>query len=85
VFEDQTEKTKCMWKTYHSATFGIATPEEINSANETLKDLCKAAGFTTLLLLPGTLLFLPFIIKAAKDNGIDIVPDSVKKQFNLKE
>lgn len=84
ILEEENEKTVAMWKTYQNSMIGMAAKEDIDTANAHAQDIMKAAGLTFLVVLPGTLFFLPFIINMAKDKGVDIVPESFKKAFGTK-
>ena len=83
IFKDETENSKTMWATYFATLKGEAAPKDITAANKKAQELLKTTGFAFLLILPGTVFFLPVLIKTAKEYGVDLVPESVKKQFDI--
>jgi hypothetical protein len=83
IFEIETENSKSMWEIFAKYARGEASINEINSANETATSLLKTAGFVSAFMMPGALFVLPGLISMAKINGIDVVPASIKKEFNI--
>lgn len=83
VFDSEVESTKQMWATYQKSATGDATINEINAANKKAKELACQASLGAFLLLPGSFFLLPFIISTARSNGVELVPESVKKEFKI--
>lgn len=83
VFESETESNKEVWKTFNKAARGDATANEISAANKKVQEMLTTARFSYLLAIPGTIFFLPALIKYAKEYDIDLVPKSVAKEFNI--
>ena len=50
------------------------TEEEVKEAIKQLKDVGKIAGLLPLVLLPGSVLTIPILIKLGKRYNIDILP-----------
>jgi hypothetical protein len=83
VFETEYKNSKVMWETYQKAMTGDATVNEIALANKKLKAALTTARLGFILALPGAIFILPAIVKIAKEYDIDIIPQSVYKEFNL--
>ena len=83
VFETEFTNSKDLWASYQKMATGDASINEINAANKKVQELLKSAHFAFLLALPGSVFLLPAIIKFAKEYGIDLVPNSVSKEFDL--
>lgn len=84
VFDAEQEKTKEMWKIYHKASTGDASINEISRANKMAKELMVSTRFAFLVAIPGTVFLLPALIEFAKEYDVDLIPDSVSKEFDLK-
>jgi hypothetical protein len=50
------------------------TEDEIKEAIKQLKDIGKIAGLIPLVLLPGSILTIPILVKLGKKYNIDILP-----------
>jgi hypothetical protein len=83
VFATESENTKVMWEIYGRERKGLATVNELVQANAQLRELLSIAGLGAFMVLPGTMFVLPVLLKYGKQYGIDIIPESVKKEFNL--
>jgi hypothetical protein len=83
IFYAEAKNSIEMWQIYQKSLTGNATPNEINKANKIAQDLAISAGFIGLLALPGSLFFLPVLIKGAKEFGIDLVPATIKEEFKI--
>lgn len=77
-------KASEMFKTFQKATTGDASVNEIAEANKAAQSLMVTARFAALMAIPGAILMIPALskIELALDAG-DIIPDSVRKEFNL--
>jgi len=84
VFKDEYENSQDMWKIYQKAATGDATVNEIAEANKKAAELLKATKFATIMAFPGAVFFLPALVELAKTHGVDLVPASVAKQFDIK-
>jgi hypothetical protein len=83
VFQTETTETIVMWNTYQKALRGDATANEIVAANKKAQELAISAGFACFLAVPGSFFMLPALVEFAKQNNVELVPASVKKEFNL--
>jgi hypothetical protein len=85
IFEQETENSIDVVEAYSRFISGKGSKPEIKDANLKLRDLLKAVGLGGFCILPGTVVTLPILIMAAKKVGIDLLPESVYKQYpNLK-
>ena len=83
VFKTEAENSRDMWTTYAKAAKGDATANEMADANKKATELLKATTFAGLVSIPGALFILPAIVEKAKEYKIDLVPESVAKQFSI--
>lgn len=83
IFETEIKNSNEMWGTYQKAIKGDATPNEIAEANKKAQELLKATQLATFLTVPGSIFFLPAVIKLAKDYGVDLIPESVSAEFKV--
>lgn len=83
VLDEETKNSKEMWATYSKAAKGDATANEIAVANKIAGQLLVSTRFATLLAVPGAVFVLPALVKFAKEYGINLVPESVAKQFAI--
>lgn len=84
VYTAEAAKASEMLKTFQKATTGNASVNEIAVANKQAESLMVTARFAALMAIPGAILMIPALskIELALDAG-DIIPDSVKREFNL--
>ena len=61
---------------------GNASDEELDEANEQLKQLLKSLGLGILIVLPFSPLTLPYIFSKAKELNIDLIPNWYKSLSN---
>ena len=61
---------------------GHASNEELNSANEQLKQILKNLGLGILIILPFSPITLPYIFSKAKELEIDLIPNWYKSLSN---
>ena len=83
VFHEEAKNSQDMWKTYQKAITGDATANELSLANKKAQDLLISTRFAFMLALPGVIFMLPALVEMAKKHNVDLVPQSVKKEFNL--
>jgi hypothetical protein len=83
VFWTETKNSKEMWDIYKKASLGNASVNELAKANKIAQELMTTTRFAFLVALPGTVFFLPLMIKFAKEHGVDLVPASVAKEFEI--
>ncbi len=84
VFQTEAKNTKEMWEIYQKSATGDATANEVSKANKIAQDLITSTRFAFLMMVPGTVMMLPMLVKFAKDYGIDLVPASVTSEFDIK-
>ena len=61
---------------------GNASAEELDSANEQLKQILKNLGLGLLIILPFSPITLPYIFSKAKELEIDLIPNWYKSLSN---
>ena len=61
---------------------GTASDEELDDANEQLKQLLKSLGLGILIVLPFSPITLPYIFSKAKEFNIDLIPNWYKSLSN---
>lgn len=83
VLRTEALKSKEVWETNYKAARGEASVNEIVAANLKTTELLLTAQFACLAMIPGSLFFLPVLVGAAKEFGVNIVPESIRKEFNL--
>tara|TARA_B100001123_G_scaffold397975_1_gene481654 strand:+ start:1033 stop:1329 length:297 start_codon:yes stop_codon:yes gene_type:complete len=81
AFEQDSDSTKEMLKTYYSYTQGNAGKEELKQANKQLNVLFKELGFGFLTFLPFSPITIPLLVKLARKYDIDIVPKWFKNSM----
>jgi hypothetical protein len=74
---------KAVLETYTKASKGDASINEITQANKKTQELMIAARFACIMAMPGSIFTVPFLTKLENDLNIDMVPKSVKKEFNI--
>ena len=78
-FLNETEENKKMMDIYLKYAEGNASEEEIIEANKQFEQILKSLGLGVLVVLPFSPITIPYIIKKAKEFGIDIIPNWYKK------
>ena len=58
---------------------GNVSEEELENANEQLKEILKSLGLGILIVLPFSPVTLPYIFSKAKELNIDLIPNWYKK------
>ena len=61
---------------------GSASEEELDNANEQLKEILKSLGLGILIILPFSPITLPYIFSKAKELNIDLIPNWYKSLSN---
>ena len=61
---------------------GNVTEEELENANEQLKEILKSLGLGILIVLPFSPVTLPYIFSKAKELNIDLIPNWYKSLSN---
>ena len=64
---------------YVKSIEGRASKEEINYADNQLKQIFKNLGLGILTVLPFSPITIPYVVKKAQEYGIDIIPNWYKK------
>ena len=82
ALERESIETKDMIMTYLKFTQGLATEEEMKSANLQFQDFLKTIGLGVFAVLPFAPLTIPFLVTFGKKIGIDVIPDSFREEFN---
>jgi len=84
VCTTEAAKASRVSKIYQKAATGDASVNEIVEANKKSQELMVSARFAALMAIPGAFLMIPALSKIELNlNEGDIIPDSVKKEFNL--
>ena len=78
-FLEESEENKKMLDIYMRYAEGSASNEDIDHANKQLNQIFKSLGLGVLTILPFSPITIPYIIKKAKELGIDIIPNWYKK------
>lgn len=76
MLKTETVESKKIIEIYFNYSKGRATKEDVKWANKQLRDVIKALGIGTILILPFAPLTLPFLVKLGRKLDIDILPDS---------
>ncbi len=77
-FVEETDENKKMLDIYMKSIEGIATDYEIEQANYQLKQVLKSVGLGVLVILPFSPISIPYVLKKAKELGIELIPDWYK-------
>ena len=75
-------QNKRMLDVYVKYAEGTASDEELDDANEQLKQLLKSLGLGILIVLPFSPITLPYIFSKAKELNIDLIPNWYKSLSN---
>lgn len=78
ILAKETSATNNMLTIYYEYSQGRASKKKMNEANQQFRSLLKAFGLGFLVFLPFSVLTIPFMVKAGRHFGIDILPDSMK-------
>ena len=77
-FLEENEENRKMLDIYLKYVEGDATEDEINYANNQLKQNFKSLGLGVLVVLPFSPITIPYILKKTKEFDIDIIPNWYK-------
>jgi hypothetical protein len=77
-FVEETDENKKMLDIYMKSIEGTATDYEIEQANYQLKQVLKSVGLGVLVILPFSPISIPYVLKKAKELGIELIPDWYK-------
>jgi len=75
-------QNKKMLDIYIKYAEGDVSEEELNNANEQLKEILKSLGLGVLIVLPFSPVTLPYIFSKAKELNIDLIPNWYKSLSN---
>ena len=75
-------QNKKMLDVYIKYIEGNVTEEELENANEQLKEILKRLGLGILIVLPFSPITLPYIFSKAKELNIDLIPNWYKSLSN---
>ena len=78
-FLEESEENSKMLDIYVKSIEGKASKEEINYADNQLKQIFKNLGLGILTVLPFSPITIPYVVKKAQEYGIDIIPNWYKK------
>ena len=81
-FLNENIQNKKMLDIYIKYAEGNASEEELDNANEQLKEILKSLGLGILIVLPFSPVTLPYIFSKAKDLNIDLIPNWYKALSN---
>ena len=77
-FLEENEENRKMLDIYLKYVEGDATEDDINYANNQLKQNFKSLGLGVLVVLPFSPITIPYILKKTKEFDIDIIPNWYK-------
>ena len=78
----ENRENKKMLDVYIKYAEGSASNEELDFANEQLKQILKNLGLGILIILPFSPITLPYIFSKAKELNIDLIPNWYKSLSN---
>ena len=81
-FLEENLENKKMLDVYLKYVEGSASEEELDNANEQLKEILKSLGLGILIILPFSPITLPYIFSKAKELNIDLIPKWYKSLSN---
>ena len=84
-FLEETEENKKMLDIYINYIEGNASDEDIENANKQLKQIFKSLGLGILVILPFSPISIPYVLKKAKENDIDLIPEWYKALSKAKD
>jgi len=78
-FLEESEENRKMLDIYVKSIEGQASKEEIKYADNQLKQIFKNLGLGILTVLPFSPITIPYVVKKAREYGIDIIPNWYKR------
>jgi len=82
---EESHQTKQMISTYLQYTQGEASEQEMDAANQQFQNFLKTIGLGIFAVLPFSPVTIPAIIKLGERYGIEMLPESFRKQFRKEE
>ncbi|WP_462181708.1 hypothetical protein [Pseudoalteromonas gelatinilytica] len=79
------QETKEMLHIYRRYTQGLATKEELHTANEQFLDILKGLGLGVFAVLPFSPITIPLVVKLGQWVGVDVLPSSFNMNRSIKE
>ena len=79
------QETKEMLHIYRRYTQGLASKEELHTANEQFLDILKGLGLGVFAVLPFAPITIPLVVKLGQWVGVDVLPSSFNINKSLKE
>lgn len=83
VVDTEVKNSKSAIEIYTKAAKGDASINEIVSANKKSQEVMVATRFACIMAMPGAIFALPLLSQMENDLSIDLIPKSVKKEFNM--
>lgn len=75
--KDQTIDMLKIYKRYVSGS--EVTDDELTEANKQIVDVIRTSGLSVLVMLPGSIITIPALIKFARKYNVELLPDSFLK------
>jgi hypothetical protein len=75
----ESHETREMLEIYARFSKGKATKEEMDTANEQLRDIIRSLGLGALLFLPFAPLTIPVLVKLGKFLGVEVLPSAFRR------
>jgi len=76
-FALERDQTIDMLRTYKNYVLGRNIDnEEMEAANRQIIDVFRASGLSIMIILPGSVITIPFLVKVARKYNIELLPDS---------
>ena len=79
TFLEQTDENRKMLDVYFKYVDGDVDEKDLVEANKQFRQVLRSLGLGVLVILPFSPITIPYVIKKAKELGIDIIPDWYKK------
>lgn len=74
------DQTIDMLKVYkRCVSGGDVTADELSEANKQIVDVIRTSGLSILVMLPGSVITIPVLVKFARKYNIELLPDSFLK------
>jgi hypothetical protein len=80
VISQESSETKEMLETYSRFLNGKATEQEMDAANQQMRDLLRVVGLGFLAALPLAPLTIPLVVKLGERFGIKVLPSSFERR-----
>jgi hypothetical protein len=76
VISQESNETKAMLETYSRFLSGKANEDDMEAANEQMRDLLRVAGLGFLAALPLAPVTIPLVVKLGERFGVKVLPSS---------